>query len=161
MSNSSTTQTNVWFYMGNFTEIKDTLTKASGTTVQRYVYTCEKSRNLEGQIFGFHNEAYIEIRIKNFPDTIELGFLQQIKDTEAHTYTLLFDATFDTKTKKLHSYTDYMVLTGYPVDITEELFSSTKSSTTEEQKVLKIKILLQSIQYPTESNNLTLQLTDI
>ena len=124
--------------------------------VQHFDYKCQRSRNEEGEAYGTTISAILNCTIQS-ADNLQV-FYERMQSSSPHTYTFLFNSTFDER-KELSDYEDAMIVTGYIVDI-EEIFDTSSSSPDETtQMLLKFQILLSNITYVGKNNDKILSIT--
>lgn len=139
----------VVFVAEDLLEMSDAILHSNCFTVQHFHYESRRNHNIRTGITLHSEESPVldcTIRI-NAPDCGR-QLLEHIQDPMQNTYTFLFNATFK-PTGRLEDYEDAMVASGCIVDIMEE-FTSGK----EEQMLMHIKLLLNSITFIGKESNL-------
>lgn len=110
-------------------------------TLQHYHYDCYRSRNTQGVPYGktVSNLLFFTVRLPHPKDG--QFFFQQLKNNIPHTFSFLFNATFD-EHGSLKSYDNALTVRGFLVDLEEEFHSSE-----DEQMQLHVQILQNAITY--------------
>ena len=147
-------------FAGNYSEYGKSWTKNEANTVISYHYDCGRARNAWGKPYGLSHSSYLEFWVRNFSEKFEKDLLRQIHTTEACDYSLLFNVEFDSNQRISH-FDDCLIVRGYPVDIQEEYYTGADNNNLEGQRIIKVKILLTSINFDAETNKgLILQISN-
>lgn len=134
-------------------EMSDAILRSNCFTVQHFHYESKRRRDNDSGIDIHAEESTlmdITIRI-NEPDCGK-QLLQHMQDSEQHSYALLFNATFK-PTGRLDDYDDALMATGYIINI-EEVFETAQQNGQQEQMLMHIHLLLNTITFIGKENNL-------
>lgn len=124
-------------------------------TVQHFDYHCSRSRNEMGEPYGPVVSVTLQVSIKALSNSSEKLLYERLKSNARYPYSFIFNATFDSW-RKLSSYENAMVVSGYVVDVEETYDSAFSSETETDQMLMNVKILLSSITYIGKQSNKTL-----
>ena len=134
-------------------EMSDAILRSNCHTVQHFHYESKRLRDPDSGI-DIHAEDStlmdITIRINN--PNCGKQLLQHMQDVELHAYTFLFNATFK-PTGRLDDYDDALMATGYIINI-EETFDTPQQAEQQEQMLMHIRLLLNTITFVGMDNNL-------
>ena len=124
-------------------EMSDDILRSNCFTVQHFHYESKRRRD---------NDSGMDITIRiNEPDCGK-QLLEHMQDSEQHSYALLFNATFK-PTGRLDDYDDALMATGYIINI-EEVFETAQQNGQQEQMLMHIHLLLNTITFIGKENNL-------
>ena len=129
-------------------------------TLQNYEYVCARNRDHEGKPYGVTKNAILKVtvRVSNMAHSNTL--YSRLSATDSREWTIVFNAKYDSETKKLTSYDAGMVMRGHVVSIEEVCNTSAHQMDEDNQMILKVSILLSSITYLGKTANITLPITE-
>ena len=147
----------VILFTGDICETYAGITRDHCFTVQHFDYESKRFRSKENDA-NFHAEepTILDFTIRiNTPETGKELF-SQIQKQESFAYSFLFNATFNA-INSLESYEDAMVARGNIIDI-EEVFYTERNNGQQEQMLMHVKLLLNSITFVGKQHNLELSI---
>lgn len=147
----------VILFPGDICETNAGVSRSNCFTVQHFSYKSKRYRGNKSRV-NYHAEepTVLEFTIRiNTPNTGKDMF-SQIKDQDSFAYSFLFNSTFGA-TNMLTSYDDAMVACGHIIDI-EEVFSTSKNGNPQEQMLMHVKLLLNTITFIGKQHNLVLSI---
>ncbi|MGM9760184.1 MAG: hypothetical protein ACI30I_08745 [Parabacteroides sp.] len=124
-------------------------------TVQHFSYRCGRSRNSQGKPYGPTTASILHFTLKSLSNNESKHFYRRLQDNETHTFSFLFNATFD-GLQLLSDYDDAMVVTGYVIDIEEFFGTQMEEIEDKEQMYMRVDLLVESIEYVGKMSNRTL-----
>ena len=142
----------VILYPGDITEINAGISRNSCFTVQHFNYESKRFRSEDNNTNFYAEEpTVLEFTIRiNTPETGK-ELYNQIQKHESFGYSFLFNATFSV-TNTVESYEDAMVARGHIIDI-EEVFASDTHNKQQEQMLMNVKLLLNTITFIGKQRN--------
>lgn len=151
---------NVALYLGNVRDTGMNIPKSDVFIVQSYNYSCRKSRNQKGLPYGNTNITYLEFSLRNFTEKLETELLRGLQSAVAQEFTFIIDAKYD-KSARLEECEDAFIARGFVVDIDEFFSTYYNSSSDDGQRFIRIKLLLSSIKYIGDNNDLELKINNV
>ena len=134
-------------------EMSEAILRSNCYTVQHFHYESKRLRdNNSGMDVHAEDSTLMDITIRINTPNCGKQLLEQMQDIEPHAYTLLFNATFK-PTGRLEDYDDAIVATGYIINI-EEAFDTPQQPEQQEQMLMHIQLLLNTITFVGMDNNL-------
>lgn len=127
-------------------------------TVQHFSYECRRRQNDSGTPYGPTIPAYLDFTIRQADGESGKVFFDRMLSHESFPYSFLFNASFNDM-RRLSDCEDAMVVTGYVINL-EETYDKTQESGSEEQLLLKGRILICNIAYLGREKVLKLTITN-
>lgn len=162
MASSTTQETTLYkalILTKDITENKIVVKQADGLTLQHFSYQCGRKRTASGVPYGPTVPSYLDFTIRVSAKGQGKVYFERAGLNMPFRYTFLFNATFDSKKKNILSdYDDAMIVTGYIVEM-EEFFDPPKGESSDEQSLLRCRLLLCSISYLGTTGTKPVQLT--
>lgn len=147
----------VILFPGDICETNAGVSRSSCFTVQHFNYESKRYRSKKSKD-NYHAEepTVLEFTIRiNTPNTCKELF-SQMRYQDSFAYSFLFNSTFNA-TNMLTSYDDAMVARGHIIDI-EETFSTSKNGNPQEQMLMHVKLLLNTITFIGKQHDLVLSI---
>lgn len=113
--------------------------------IQRLDYSMERFRHDSGGILDNTNSSLLKITIRQDEDQSTRTFYERLISTDTFHFSVINEPGFDSQ-QTLTEYSSTEVFDGYIVDI-EETFDSVEETSTSEQMLLTLKILIDKISY--------------
>ena len=147
----------VILFPGDICETNVGVSRNNCFTVQHFNYESKRYRSEKNKDnYNAEEPTVLEFTIRiNTPKTGKELFLQ-MKDQDSFAYSFLFNSTFNA-TNSLTSYDDAMVARGHIIDI-EEVYNTEKGKGLQEQMLMHVKLLLNSITFVGKQHNLELSI---
>ena len=131
----------------DITEDKVVVKQADCLTLQHFSYQCGRKRTSSGIPYGPTTPSFLDFTIRVTAKGQGKVYFERAGLNMPFKYTFLFDAKFDTTgAKKLSEYGDAMVITGYIIEM-EEFFDEPQNENSDEQSLLRCRLLLCNIIY--------------
>lgn len=126
--------------------------RSSCITLQQFDYSCGRTRDELGMPYNDTGSIVLQFTIKA-ADSDGNGrvFYERLRSVDSYSYSFVFNATFDSD-KRLSGYEDAMTAEGYVVEV-EEIYSSSFATGSEEQMLMKVKLIVREITYAGKNNN--------
>ena len=121
------------------------------STVQQFVYRCERSRSDAGYPYGPSNPMVMNFTVRLVKP--EEGFIyhQRLMENEPADYTFLFNATYNDQ-QRLKSFDDALIVNGYLIDV-EDDFRAGEKGKADKQMLINVKLFVSSITYKGKTND--------
>lgn len=157
MADTYSNQLKVVFVSEDISEMPDAILRENCFTVQHFSYESKHRRHAEtGNTSHAEDASLLDISIRiNTPDCGK-ELLAHMQDQERHPYSFLFNATFK-PSGRIEDFDDGMTAVGYIVDIQED-FGSSIQMDQQEQMLMHIKLLINSITFIGKEGNTTLNI---
>ncbi len=149
---------NVILYLEDMSDIKQSIYKSQCLTIQQFHYKCERSRDMNGKIFGPTVSVLMEFTVRAINADAGKAFYERLINNNPAPYTFIFNAKFN-GLRQLSDYEEAMVVHGQVVDIDENYSNELNKTTgTTEQMLINVKLLLNDITYEGNFSNLKLSI---
>ena len=147
----------VVLFSGDICESNAGISRNRCFTVLHFDYESKRFRSKDNDV-NYHAEEptilTFTIRI-NTPETGKELF-SQMQTQESFPYSFLFNATFSAM-NSVENYEDAMVARGHIIDIDEEFITDTNNNR-QEQMLMKVKLLLNTITFVGKQRNIVLSI---
>ena len=143
----------VVFVPEDLCEMSEAILRSNCMTVQHFNYESKREHDAEtGTTYHREDSTVLDFTVRiNTPDCGK-QILAHMQDYEQHAYSFLFNATFKT-TGRLDDYDDALMAVGSIIDV-EEKFDTIQKTGQQEQMLMHVKLLLNSITFIGKENNL-------
>ena len=144
-------------FLGDISETNAGISRHNCFTVQHFDYKSKRYRSQDNKI-NYHAEEPTVLDFTIRINTAETGkeLFSQIKQQESFSYSFLFNATFNAMSS-LENYEDALVAGGHIIDIEEE-FGTETNKEQQEQMLMHVKLLLNTITFIGKQRNLVLSI---
>lgn len=141
--------------MSDLSQSGTSVTRDACMSVEDFRYSCARKRDWDGKMYGSTEPVMLSFSVRiNAADQAQ-PFYAQLASEESSVLSFMFNATFS-NTKRLSTYDEAIAVDGYIVDVEEDYHSAALSEQTEEQMILRARMLVRSINYLAEGGNKTL-----
>ncbi len=137
------------------TMVMNSITKDKCFVVQHFSYNSQRERVASRMMTSMEDSSYIDFVIRIASANAGKTFYQHMTQNEPFAYSFLFNASFN-GSGRLTDYDDAMMVKGFIVDMEEEICSSSQDNLPDMQVLIKVKLLLTSITYIGNEQNLKL-----
>lgn len=145
--------------LDNITEEGVSVWQNNCFTVQHFSYACERERNQAGIPYGLTQTSYLNFTVKIATGDSGKLFFERLGTLETYPYSFLFNASFGDK-RRMTECEDAMVATGYLVEVEEAFDEPKRKGGSQEQMLIKAKLLLSNLAYIGQENMLQLTITN-
>ena len=128
-------------------------------TVQHFFYRVERARDAAGVPFGNNLPSYLDFTVRVASGDSGKAFFERMVSPGNHPYTFLFNATFNSA-QKLSQWEDALVATGYMIEAEEVYDKESAGQGSQEQMLIRSRLLLSNLLYTGEDNDLKLNITN-
>ena len=143
----------VLLYLADKTESKPAINNTNGLVIQRFGYESKREHHAEvGKTYHLEDATIIHFSIRvNKPADVK-PLQDHMNQPDKYTYTFLFNPNF--QSADTYTYDDAMMVSGYIVDMEMEYVKQTTDEKIQEQILLHVKLLLNTITFFGENNNI-------
>ena len=143
----------------NITEPGVVVWQNNSFTVQHFSYMCCRHRDDSGTPYGSTIPAYLDFTVRIAAGSSAKVFYERMRQNESFPFSFLFNASFNDM-RKLSEYEDAMVATGYLIDMEETFDKSPVEDGSQEQMLVRGRLLLSNIAYLGREKVLKLTITN-
>ena len=144
-----------------------TVYQSDKLTLQHFSYQCSRKRTASGIPYGPTVPSYLDFTVRVTEKEQGKAFYERAGLGQPFRYSFLFDAVFEDE--ELKSYKDAMVVTGYIIE-SEDFFDQPEITGydendkpvyfSDEQQLLRCRLLLCGIEYMGKTTSLKLTITE-
>lgn len=148
----------VILFPGDISETDAGISRDNCFTVQHFDYESKRYRSKDNNL-NYHAEGPTVLNFTIRINTPETGkeLFSQIQEQDSYAYSFLFNTTFSAL-NTVESYEDAMIARGHIIDI-EEVFCTDNSNGQQEQMLMHVKLLLNTITFIGKQDNIVLTTT--
>lgn len=128
-------------------------------TVQHFSYELHRGRDGHGLPFGATLPSFMEFSVKVSSDSSGKLFFKRMHQDQTFPFSFIFNAVFNAQ-GRLTDCDDSMVASGYLIDVEEIYGEESHSDGTDEQMLIKARLLLSNIAYAGRDKTLNLIITN-
>lgn len=146
--------------LADISEEGSSITRDQCMAVEHFHYRCARKRDTKGHTYASCEpvELSFDVRI-NAADQAKPFYQHLTSGDDDTVLSFLFNATFSA-TKRLATYEQAMAVNGFIVDVQEIYHSASPIDDSEEQIILRARMLVRSIIYVEDDNQRTLQFVE-
>lgn len=140
--------------LDNFQDTPQSVLRENCIMVSHIDYHCEFRRNNSNTVYGAVDPVILNFSIRIGSAKKANPFYRQLVENGHNMYTFLYNATYD-QNDRIDTYEDGMIVDAFVVKVDQEYTTQHTGLDSDEQIMLRVKLLVRSITYLGTDKNFT------